>query len=303
MQVADLDPRIYSILSAPGTDLGTISAKRVRRLLLTQDDVPLELIKDNKEAIDKLISNVFARVSEEKGFQHDQDPDHDHDQDGDAAAATGAHAESGEPAAAHKKRRLNSMDGDDHDHDRPSAAKATKSSTAGDEALARQLSEEINGRGRTSRSGAAPGASSTRGGRGRGRPRGRGRGRGGKANGTRSADTIDDSGNEGSDVDESKKKRGGGLSKEYNLRCVSRTLYPCLVLITRFVCDSEPLAALVQEGSLSRPQVVKRLWAYIKSNNLQNPANGREIMCDGALKAVFNTDKIDMFKMNKELGK
>jgi upstream activation factor subunit UAF30 len=31
--------------------------------------------------------------------------------------------------------------------------------------------------------------------------------------------------------------------------------------------------------------------------------NGREIMCDGALKAVFNTDKIDMFKMNKELGK
>jgi len=26
-------------------------------------------------------------------------------------------------------------------------------------------------------------------------------------------------------------------------------------------------------------------------------------MCDGALKAVFNTDKIDMFKMNKELGK
>jgi upstream activation factor subunit UAF30 len=232
MQVADLEPRIYSILSAPGTDLGTISAKRVRRLLLTQEDVPLELIKDNKEAIDKLISNVFARVSEEKGFQHDPDPDPDHDQDGDAAAATRTRAESGEPAAAHKKRRLNSMDRDDHDHDRrSSAAKVTKSSTAGDEALARQLSEEINGRGRTSRSGAAPGASSTRGGRGRGRPRTRGRGRGGKANGTRSADTIDDSGNEGSDIDESKKKRGGGLSKEYNLRSVSRILYPCLFLI------------------------------------------------------------------------
>jgi upstream activation factor subunit UAF30 len=303
MQVADLESRIYSILSAPGTDLGTISAKRVRRLLLAQDDVPQELIKDNKEAIDKLISNVFARVSEEKGFQHDADPDQDQDPDGDAAAATGARAHSGGPAAAHKKRRRNSMDGDDDDR-RSSAAKATKSSTAGDEALARQLSEEINGRGRSSRSGAAPGASSsTRGGRGRGRPRGRGRGRGGKANGTRSADTIDDSGNEGSDVGESKKKRGGGLSKEYNLRCVSRILFPCPILITRSLRDSEPLAALIQEGSLSRPQVVKRLWAYIKTNNLQNPANGREIMCDGALKAVFNTDKIDMFKMNKELGK
>jgi upstream activation factor subunit UAF30 len=72
---------------------------------------------------------------------------------------------------------------------------------------------------------------------------------------------------------------------------------------SRFWHDSEPLAALVQEDSLSRPQVVKKLWAYIKGNSLQNPANGREIMCDGALKAVFNTDKIDMFKMNKELGK
>lgn len=67
--------------------------------------------------------------------------------------------------------------------------------------------------------------------------------------------------------------------------------------------DSEPLAELVQENLLSRPQVVKKLWAYIKTNSLQNPTNGREIICDGALKAVFNTDKIDMFKMNKELGK
>jgi upstream activation factor subunit UAF30 len=67
--------------------------------------------------------------------------------------------------------------------------------------------------------------------------------------------------------------------------------------------DSEPLAALLQEDLLSRPQVVKKLWVYIKSNSLQNPANGREILCDGAMRAVFNTDKIDMFKMNKELGK
>jgi upstream activation factor subunit UAF30 len=222
MQVVDLEPRIYTILSASGTDLGTISAKRVRRLLLAQDDVPQELIKDNKEAIDKLISNVFAKVSEEKGFQHE--PGRDQDQD--------TVPESAEPAAPHKKRRRNSLDGDDRH--RSSSAKAAKSSTAGDEALARQLSEEINGRGRSSRSGAAPGASSTRG--SRGRPRGRGRGRGGKANGTRSADTIEDSGNEGSDANESKKKKGGGLSKEYILRCVSRILhYPRLILITHFV--------------------------------------------------------------------
>lgn len=215
MQVVDLEPRIHSILAAPGTDLSTISAKRVRRILLEQEDIPQELIKDNKQAIDELISNVFAKVSEEKDFQHDEDGD-----------ASGARAESSaEPAAAaHKKRRRPSLD--DHGGDRKSAAKSAKPSTAGDEALARQLSEEINGRGRASRSGAASGASPARGGRGRGRGRPRGRGRGGKANGTRSADTIDDSGNEVSDVDESKKKRGGGLSKEYNLRCVTHPRIP-----------------------------------------------------------------------------
>jgi upstream activation factor subunit UAF30 len=34
----------------------------------------------------------------------------------------------------------------------------------------------------------------------------------------------------------------------------------------------------------------------------QNPENKREIMCDPALRPVFNVDKIDMFKMNKVLG-
>jgi upstream activation factor subunit UAF30 len=193
MQVVDLEPHIHAILSAPGTDLSTISAKRVRRLLLEQEDVTQDLIKDNKLAIDELISTVFARVSEEKGFQHDEDEG----------------AESAEPPAPPKKRHCASLD----DHGASSPGKPAKVSTAGDEALARQLSEAINGRGRSSRSGAS-GASSTR---ARGRGRGRGRGRSGKANGSRSADTIDDS---GSDGDESKKKRGRGLSKEYILRSV-----------------------------------------------------------------------------------
>ncbi|KAI0282833.1 SWIB/MDM2 domain-containing protein [Russula aff. rugulosa BPL654] len=252
MQVPDLEPRIHAILSAPGTDLSTISAKR-------------DLIKDNKQAIDKLISNIFARVSEEKGFQQDEE-------EGDAEGGRTASAEP--PVAPKKRSRTSIVDRDDR-----SSAKSAKLSTAGDEALARKLSEQINGRERSSRS-AASGASPVRGSRGRGRGKARGRGRGNKANGAKSADTIDDSGSEG---DETKKKKGGGLSKEYIL--------------------SEPLAALVEENMLSRPQVVKKLWAYIKTNSLQNPTNGREIMCDGALRAVFNTDKIDMFKMNKELGK
>lgn len=208
MQVPDLEPRIHAILSAPGTDLSTISAKRVRRLLLEQEDIPQGLIKDNKPAIDEIISKTFARVSEEKGFQQDEE-------EGDAE---GGRTE--EPPAAPNKRRRTSI----VDHDDRSTAKAAKPSTAGDEALARKLSEQINVRERSSRS-ASSGASPMRGSRARGRGKARGRGRSNKANGTRSTDTIDDS---GSEVDESKKKKGGGLSKEYTLRCVIR-LNPCLI--------------------------------------------------------------------------
>lgn len=45
--------------------------------------------------------------------------------------------------------------------------------------------------------------------------------------------------------------------------------------------------------------VVKKLWDYIKSNNLQNPDNRREILCDDKLRALFNVDKVHMFTMNK----
>ena len=66
--------------------------------------------------------------------------------------------------------------------------------------------------------------------------------------------------------------------------------------------SSEPLAALLGLEKLSRPQVVKQIWVYIKANGLQNPSDKREIICDENLKALFHTDKIGMFKMNQMLG-
>ena len=67
-------------------------------------------------------------------------------------------------------------------------------------------------------------------------------------------------------------------------------------------CRSDPLAALVEAEKMSRPQIVKRLWEHIKANNLQNPLDKREIICDEKMKSIFNLDKIGMFKMNKLLG-
>jgi chromatin remodeling complex protein RSC6 len=53
---------------------------------------------------------------------------------------------------------------------------------------------------------------------------------------------------------------------------------------------------------LSRPGVVKSLWKHIKANDLQDPSDKRQIMCDEKMQAVFKQAKVDMFRMNKDIG-
>ncbi|KAL9318182.1 hypothetical protein ACSQ67_014699 [Phaseolus vulgaris] len=70
------------------------------------------------------------------------------------------------------------------------------------------------------------------------------------------------------------------------------------------VCGVSPLLqAVVGEPALPRTEIVRQLWAYIKKNNLQDPGNKRKIICDDALRLVFETDCTDMFKMNQLLAK
>jgi hypothetical protein len=52
---------------------------------------------------------------------------------------------------------------------------------------------------------------------------------------------------------------------------------------------------------LSRPELVRKLWDYIKKNNLQDPADRRFILCDDKLKKIFNQDRVNSFGMNKDL--
>ena len=65
---------------------------------------------------------------------------------------------------------------------------------------------------------------------------------------------------------------------------------------------SKALAAVVGSGPLPRGEVVSKVWDYIKSHNLQNPENRREILADDKLKKVFGKDKVTMFEMNKHLA-
>ncbi|XVF87843.1 hypothetical protein PTKIN_Ptkin18bG0153400 [Pterospermum kingtungense] len=70
------------------------------------------------------------------------------------------------------------------------------------------------------------------------------------------------------------------------------------------VCSVSPaLQAIVGEPALPRTEIVKQLWAYIRKHSLQDPSNKRKIVCDDALRLVFETDCTDMFKMNKLLAK
>ena len=53
---------------------------------------------------------------------------------------------------------------------------------------------------------------------------------------------------------------------------------------------------------MQRTEVTKEMWVYIKANNLQNPSNKREILCDDKLEKLFKRKKVDMFKMTKLLS-
>ncbi|OXV11552.1 hypothetical protein Egran_00687 [Elaphomyces granulatus] len=56
------------------------------------------------------------------------------------------------------------------------------------------------------------------------------------------------------------------------------------------------------EVSLSRPQTVKRLWQYIRENDLQDPNDRRQIRCDERMRKVFKQDRVHMFTMTKILN-
>tara|TARA_B100000945_G_C19990660_1_gene416455 strand:+ start:179 stop:445 length:267 start_codon:yes stop_codon:yes gene_type:complete len=60
------------------------------------------------------------------------------------------------------------------------------------------------------------------------------------------------------------------------------------------------LGAVVGNNPLPRTEVTKKLWSYIKENNLQDPANKRMINADEKLIAVFDGKKqVSMFEMTK----
>jgi upstream activation factor subunit UAF30 len=66
---------------------------------------------------------------------------------------------------------------------------------------------------------------------------------------------------------------------------------------------SSELAAVIGANPMPRTEVTKKIWDYIKANNLQDPANKRMINADEKLKAVFGKDQVSMFEMTKIISR
>ncbi len=87
-----------------------------------------------------------------------------------------------------------------------------------------------------------------------------------------------------------KKKTTTGIRKKAGLTQINYAL-------------SEELQEIVGAKQLTRPQVVKKLWAYIKANKCQDTKNKRMINPDKKLSAVIGNKPVDMLKLATHLNK
>lgn len=220
MVVERLAPIIHQILSAPDTDLSTVSAKRVRKQLAELDpDITLEFIKQNKDAIDSLIGSIFESLN-------NPDTDADFRENPPHVSVNGNGKRKREGNGREMKAKREDSQGEDErateeDEDQPDSpslaipvtkkAKKASAQALTDEEYARQLSSEINqrpSRGSRKANGSKKGASRT--------PK--------KKKSRAQIEDSDEDEEAGSRSKGPKKKSGGGakggFAKEYALRSV-----------------------------------------------------------------------------------
>ncbi|AYB34264.1 hypothetical protein D4L85_28425 [Chryseolinea soli] len=67
---------------------------------------------------------------------------------------------------------------------------------------------------------------------------------------------------------------------------------------------SAALSEVIGTKAIPRTEIIKKIWDYIKKNNLQDKKNRRMINGDVKLKAIFGgKDQISMFELAKVVNK
>ena len=60
------------------------------------------------------------------------------------------------------------------------------------------------------------------------------------------------------------------------------------------------LAKVVGNQAMTRSEITKKVWDYVKKNNLQDSENRRMINADANMRAIFNgKNQVSMFEMTK----
>ena len=65
---------------------------------------------------------------------------------------------------------------------------------------------------------------------------------------------------------------------------------------------SAQLASVIGKGPISRGQMMKKIWVYIKKRDLQDEDNRRNILCDATLKSLLGKKEVAMFELTKLLS-
>lgn len=92
----------------------------------------------------------------------------------------------------------------------------------------------------------------------------------------------------GSDKQRKASSSSGALNKPVRLSGLERA-----------VVLSEPLASFLGEDVMPRSHIPRKITAYAKQHNLQDPNDRRNILCDDALKAAMGVDHFTFFQMAK----
>ena len=66
---------------------------------------------------------------------------------------------------------------------------------------------------------------------------------------------------------------------------------------------SEAMSTFLGVERCPRTQVVKKMWEYIKANDLQDPKDRRRVLLDDKMKTIFPGKSVTMFSMQKHLSK
>src|SRR3546814_9429393 len=85
----------------------------------------------------------------------------------------------------------------------------------------------------------------------------------------------------------------GSAAKKGGADAPAKKVNPALM---KPIQPSKELAAVVGSDPLPRPQVVKKVWGYIKKNDLKNQENRRENRKHDKLRPISGKDKFKMIE-------